>query len=76
METSQQLNESFQELKSKRKNGEISEEEYYRELLKLAKRLLDTLGEENISKEDIRKQIPLIVLFISEQIEKLAGREG
>ena len=76
METSQELNQSFMELKSKRKNGEISEEEYYKGLLKLAKRLLDTLEEEDISKEDIKKQIPLIVLFISEQIEKLSGREG
>ena len=76
METSQELNQSFMELKFKRKNGEISEEEYYKGLLKLTKRLLETLEEEDISKEDIKKQIPLIVLFISEQIEKLSGREG
>ena len=76
METSQELDKSFRELKLKRKNGELSEKEYYLELLKLAKRIIDTLEEENISQENVKKQIPLIVLFVSEQIDKLSKRES
>ena len=75
METSQELNRAFQELKQRRKNGELSEKEYYSELLKLAKRVIDTLEEENISCDDVKKQIPLIALFISDQIDKLSKRE-
>ncbi len=75
MESSKELYNSFQELKLKRKNGEISEREYYIALLELVKRLIDTLEKENISDSDVKKQIPLIVLFISEQIDKLAARE-
>ncbi len=75
MKSSKELYSSFQELKLKRKNGEISEREYYINLLELVKRLIDTLEEENISDSDVKKQIPLIVLFISEQIDKLAARE-
>ena len=75
MESSKELYSSFKELKLKRKNGEISEREYYIALLELVKRLIDTLEKENISDSDVKKQIPLIVLFISEQIDKLAARE-
>ena len=39
MDTSKDLKESLELLKLKRKNGEISEKEYYFELLKLLKRL-------------------------------------
>ncbi len=74
MESSKELYNSFQELKLKRKNGEISEIEYYSELLKLLKRVVESLKEENISSAEVKKQIPLIVLFISEQIEKFASR--
>ena len=74
METSQQLQQSFQELKMKRKNGEINEAQYYKELLKLAKRLIESLEEEDISCEDAKAQIPLITLFVTEQIEKFAKR--
>jgi len=74
MESSKELYRSFQELKLKRKNGEIKEDDYYRELLKLTKRIIESLEEENISSAEVKKQIPLIVLFISEQIEKFAQR--
>lgn len=74
METSQQLQQAFQELKMKRKNGELTEGQYYKELLKLAERLIASLEEENISCEDAKKQIPLIVVFLTEQIDKFAKR--
>ncbi len=74
MESSKELYRIFQELKLKRKNGEIKEDDYYRELLKLTKRIIESLEEENISSAEVKKQIPLIVLFISEQIEKFAKR--
>ncbi|RUM59510.1 MAG: hypothetical protein DSY66_06095 [Persephonella sp.] len=74
MDTSQELRRLFNELKLKRKNGEISEKDYYISLLQLSKRVIDSLEEENISGEDIKKQIPLIVLFIDEQINNFAKR--
>lgn len=74
MDTSQELRRLFNELKLKRKNGEISEKDYYISLLQLSKRVIDSLEEENISAEDIKKQIPLIVLFIDEQINNFAKR--
>ncbi len=75
MKDSAILKEKLNELKTKRKNGEISEREYYIGLLELVKTLIDKLEGENISDADVKKQIPLIVLFITDQISKMEGRE-
>ena len=75
MKDSEILKEKLAELKTKRKNGEISEREYYMGLLNLVKVLIDKLEQENISDTDVKKQIPLIVLFITDQISKMEGRE-
>ncbi len=75
MKNANQLCENLKKLKDKRKNYEINEITYYKELLNLLRELIDTLKEENISDSNIKKQIPLIVLFISEQVDKLSKRE-
>jgi hypothetical protein len=76
MESSKDLRETFNELKLKRKNREISESEYYLSLLELSKRIITCLNDEDIQANDIRKQIPLIFVFIDEQINNLAKRGG
>jgi len=75
MKDSEILKQKLNELKSKRKSGEISEREYYMGLLELVKLLIDKLEGENISDKDVKKQIPLIVLFITDQISKMEVRE-
>ena len=76
MESSKDLRETFNELKLKRKNREISESEYYLSLLELSKRIIACLNDEDIKANDIRKQIPLIFVFIDGQINNLAKRGG
>ncbi|RUM59994.1 MAG: hypothetical protein DSY53_01560 [Persephonella sp.] len=76
MESSKDLRETFNELKLKRKNREISESEYYLSLLELSKRIITCLNDEDIKANDIRKQIPLIFVFIDGQINNLAKRGG
>jgi hypothetical protein len=75
MKNSEMLKDKLQELKTKRKNGEISEREYYIGLLELLKVLIDKLEGETIADKDVKKQIPLVVLFITDQISKMEGRD-
>jgi hypothetical protein len=76
MKDSTMLKDKLNELKTKRKKGEISEREYYMGLLELVKTLIDKLEGEDISDTDVKKQIPLIVLFITDQISKMEDREN
>jgi len=75
MKNSEMLKDKLQELKTKRKNGEITEREYYMGLLELLKVLIDKLEGETINDRDVKKQIPLVVLFITDQISKMEGRD-
>lgn len=63
-------------LKEQRKNGEIDAITYYKGLIKVTASLLENLSDEDISEEDAKKQIPLILVFLEDQIAKLAGRGG
>ena len=45
MESSKDLRETFNELKLKKKNKEISESEYYLSLLELSKRIIACLND-------------------------------
>ena len=74
MRRSEELMERLKELNEKRKNGELSAREYYKGLMALLVELANALQDENISDEDVKKQIPLLKVFISEQIKKMAGR--
>ena len=49
---------------------------YYKGLLRIAADLIQNLRDENISEEEAKKQIPLILVFLEEQIAKFAGRGG
>jgi hypothetical protein len=74
--SSEQLMERIQEFKLKRREGKISAREFYTELLNLTIHLAQELKDENISDEDIKKQIPLILVFLEEQVKKMKDRGG
>ncbi len=72
--SSRELTEELEQLKESRKQGKISPKEFYAGLLKILGELTDELKGENISDDDIKKQIPLILVFLEEQISKYAER--
>lgn len=74
MVESERLAERLKAVEEKRKKGEISAKEFYAELLKILAELDDVLINEEISEDDIKKQIPLLLTFIKDQISKLAQR--
>jgi len=74
MRRSEELMERLKELNAKRKSGELSARDYYKGLMALLMELANALQEEDISDEDVKKQIPLLKVFITEQIKKMSGR--
>ncbi|NPB05612.1 MAG: hypothetical protein GXO08_04440 [Aquificae bacterium] len=68
--------QELKELEEKRKNREISAREFYLGLLELLGHLKEKLVQENISEDQIRKQIPLLLTFIKAQIKNLENRGG
>jgi len=74
MKESQRLIDLVKELEQKRKNREISAAEFYKGLLEVLSQLKDVLLAEEISDENVRKQIPLLLTFIKAQIGKLGER--
>ena len=68
------LKSKLDNLKTQRKEGKLSPKEFYRELVSLAITLSNELLDEDIEEEDIKKQIPLILAFLEEQISKMEGR--
>ena len=71
---SERLTERLKAVEEKRKKGEISVKEFYAELLNILADLKDVLSHEEISENDVKKQIPLLLAFIKDQISKLAER--
>ena len=63
-------------LKEQRKQGGLDMLGYYKGLLRITADLIQNLRDENISESEAQKQIPLILVFLEEQIAKLAGRGG
>ncbi len=63
-------------LKARRKNGELDATAYYKGLLGILADTVQNLSDEAISEAEVKKQIPLILVFLEEQIGKLAGRGG
>ncbi len=63
-------------LKEQRKQGGLDVLGYYKGLLRITADLIQNLRDENISESEAKKQIPLILVFLEEQIAKLAGRGG
>ena len=63
-------------LKERRKNGELDVTAYYKGLLDILAATVQNLSDEDISEAEAKKQIPLVLVFLEEQIGKLAGRGG
>ncbi|HIP87051.1 MAG TPA: hypothetical protein EYH27_01255 [Anaerolineales bacterium] len=63
-------------LKELRKKGELDTLAYYKGLLKLAADLVQNLRDEDISEEEAKRQLPLVLVFLEEQIDKFKGRGG
>ncbi len=77
VQTAAQLTERLETLKAQRRAGEINNREYYAELLKLAASLVDSLVDEIDRMDDnsIRLQVPLVLVFLEDQIRKFGERE-
>jgi hypothetical protein len=63
-------------LKERRKNGELDVKAYYKELLEILAATVQNLSDEDIAEGEAKKQIPLVLVFLEEQIGKLAARGG
>jgi len=74
MQDSAVLLSHLRDLETKRKNGEITPREFYVGLLNLLAELKDVLIKENISEQEVKKQIPLLLAFIKSQIKELELR--
>ena len=68
------MTENLNELTNKRKSKEISARDYYKGLMALLIELGQSLQQEEISEEDIKKQIPLLKVFLIEQLKKMKSR--
>ncbi len=77
-ETAKQLAETLRSVKSQRLDGELSLPEYYKSLLSMVGELSTSLIDEveSLSEEEIALQVPLVLLFVEEQVRKFGGREG
>ncbi len=75
-ETAAQLNTSLRNLKQQRRDGELTLADYYTALLHMVGELASSLTEEvhNMDEEEIALQVPLILLFVEEQIRKFGDR--
>jgi hypothetical protein len=74
MKESELLLKHLKELEEKRKRGEISVREFYHGLLNILAELKDALIREDISDEQVKKQIPLLLAFIKSQIGEMEAR--
>lgn len=70
------LAQRIQTLKQQRKAGTLSLRAYYRALLELMSEVSASLQEEInlLPEEEIAQQVPLILLFLEEQIRKFGER--
>ena len=68
--------QDLQMIKAQRKEGTLDAVAYYKELLRILADLIQNLRDETISEDEAKKQIPLVLVFLEEQIDKLAGRGG
>ena len=71
---SKKISDALEELERKRKLGEINTLEFYFGLLNIVKLLEEELRKENLSENQIKKQIPFIITFIKTQVRELKSR--
>ncbi len=76
MKESEERLAQLEALKAQRKEGTIDTIPYYKALLEILADTVQNLRDEDINERDAKTQIPLILLFLDEQIAKLSGRGG
>ncbi|WP_457755427.1 hypothetical protein [Thermovibrio ammonificans] len=74
MSVSDTMKDKLEKLNRKRKSGELSSREYYKGLMLLLVELADALQEEDISELEVKRQIPVLKVFITEQLKKMKSR--
>ena len=74
MTESRKLLGELKELETQRKNGEIDIKAFYDGLLNLLSSLREVLVKEDINEKEIKKQIPLLLVFLKNQISDLSLR--
>ncbi len=75
-ETAAQLHDTLRDLKAQRREGEVTLSDYYAALLRMVGDLATSLTEEvdKMDDEEIALQVPLILLFVEEQVRKFGER--
>ena len=76
-QTADELDQRLRTLKEQRREGTLDLTGYYKELLVLAGMLIESLTEEvdKLNEEDVVTQVPLLLVFVEEQIRKFGERE-
>ncbi len=75
MATVNELSQALRAIKEQRRAGELDERAFYQRLLELAVQLVQLLLDEpNMSEQDVRKQIPLVLAFLEDQIARYQDR--
>ncbi len=81
MEALEQLAAALEQAKAERRQGTLDERGFYARLLELSAQLVPILVAEAqdtqmvMKTEDIRKQIPLVLAFLEDQIARFRARE-
>ncbi len=75
--TAEALRTELTRLKEAREAGTLSLHDLYGQLLDLARELAASLREEvpHLDEAEVRRQIPLVLLFLEDQIARLTSRE-
>ncbi len=76
-QTADELDQRLRTLKEQRREGTLDLTGYYKELLVLAGMLIESLTEEvdKLNEEDVVTQVPLLLVFVEEQVRKYGERE-
>ncbi|WP_461831337.1 hypothetical protein [Aquifex sp.] len=71
---SDKVEQSLKELENKRKNGEIGSTEFYKGLLDILELIRKELQAEQIDEKLAKRQTPLLLTFIKNQIKEFRNR--
>ena len=67
----EELKNSLKEVETAKKKGELSPTEFYSKLLDIVERIKEEIDVQSIEETTIKKQIPLLLSFIKNQIREM-----
>ncbi len=67
----EELKNSLKEVETAKKKGELSPAEFYSKLLDIVERIKEEIDVQSIEETTIKKQIPLLLSFIKNQIREM-----